>query len=189
MSDAVVSVLTRLPAARPRKGYRQVFVPALDRFPPVSRELMGVLPVCDINAVLMGALARRPVPRHLVAGIFTVDPFLDIREMVAALQQARLAEVANYPTVQLLDGAAGHGLAAVGYHARAEFMRLREFAARGFGTLAYVASPRAAEEALALGLTRLVVHPGLGPGMTRASHVRIATLAQDVRAELHLHRI
>lgn len=188
MAEAVVSVLTALPGARRRRGERQVFVPALDRFPAALRELMGVLPVCDINASLMAALAHRAMPRHLVAGLFAVDPFLDVRELATALRRAGLSEVANYPTVQLLDGATGDGLAAVGYHARAEFMRLKEFMAAGFEALAYVASPHAAEEALALGLTRIVVHPGLQPGMTRASLARITALAREAAAELLLHR-
>lgn len=169
---------------------RCIFVPALGRFPVETREMMGLLPVCDINEALLAALAQAPaeVPRHCVAGLFAADPFLDPGAMARALRRAGMAGVANYPTVQLIDGATGHGLAAVGYHARSEFVRLVEMKAGGFEVLAYVASAAAAEEALALGLDQLVLHPGLTPEtVARAGLGRIEALAEAAGARLFRH--
>lgn len=168
-------------------GERQIFVPALAGFPASLRELMGVLPVCDVNASLVAALTEGPAPRHLVAGLFAVDPFLDTREMAARLRRAGLSAVANYPTIQAFDGATGEGLSAVGYHARAELLRLTEFAALGFEALAYVASADAAEEALGLGLPCLVLHPGPGSALSEGVRKRIAAMASAAGAAVLQH--
>ncbi len=190
MADPSVTLFTRLPPPVPAATGRAVFVPAIDRFPPPLHELMGLLPVCDINGALIAALAAAPapLPSHVVAGLFAADPFLDTGELTAALRRAGLAAVANYPTVQLLDGATGQGLAAVGYHAGSEFVRLRELAAAGFEALAYVTSPQAAEEALACGLSTLVLHPGpAGGAQSRAGAARIRAIADRAGARMLRH--
>ena len=190
MADPSVTLFTRLPPPVPAAEDRALFVPALDRFPPPLRALMGLLPVCDINGALIAALAHAPapVPAHVVAGLFAADPFLDTGELTAVLRRSGLAAVANYPTLQLLDGATGQGLAAVGYHARSEFVRLQELAAAGFEALAYVTSPQAAEEALACGLSAIVLHPGpAGGAPPRAAATRIRAIADRAGARILRH--
>ncbi|BBK33516.1 phosphoenolpyruvate hydrolase-like protein [Stella humosa] len=189
MTDLTLTLCTRLPAPASAAGDRPLFVPALDRFPPRLRALMGLLPVCDINGGLLAALAgqRAPHPEPVVAGLFAADPFLDARELAAALRRAGILAVANYPTLQLLDGTTAEGLAAVGYHAQSEFARLQALAEDGFEALAYVTSVQAAEAAIACGLASLVIHPEQGGGPARAVAGRIAATAGRAGARILHH--
>lgn len=176
-----VAIRTRLPTAAPSGGGRLLFVPALDRFPPPLRELMGLLPVCDVNGELLAALTT-PVAAGLrsmvVAGVFAADPFLDVRELVRVLARAGVERVANYPTVQMLEGATAAELGAVGYHAGQEFARLQAIAAEGLQVAAYVTSAEAARAALDGGIRSLILRcPAAADGAFAASVLAQATAA------------
>ena len=169
-----------------------LFVPALARFPAAVRELMALLPVTDINGSLIRTLADAPgqAPGSTVAGLFAVDPFLDPGELRAALRRAGIGRVANYPTVQLFDGATAAGFEVVGYDVRAEFALLRSLADSGLDPVGYVTSPAIARIALDAGCRTLVVHPGLGPGSRlRGSSDQIAELAAESGAALYRHAL
>lgn len=168
----------------------RVFVPALARFPADLRELMALLPVVDINGGLLAALAEargEPAP-GAVAGLFAVDPFLVRTEMIAALRGAGLRGVANFPTLQLFDGATAAGFGIVGYDLEAELAVLTAFAQAGFEVLAYVTTPAAASQALAAGISSLAYHPGLPPaGDERAALIRIGQIVDEAGATLLRH--
>jgi predicted TIM-barrel enzyme len=137
-----------------------VAMPALAGFTPPQRELAAMLPVSDINGALMAgahAFAERGHDR-LCAGVLLVDPFLVIDDLVAALAAGGFARVANFPTVQLLDGEAGAGLAAVGYDLAAELRQLAVLAVHGLTPHVYVVDAEAARVALAAGFVDLVFH-------------------------------
>lgn len=152
--------LDGLPPAQ-RAG--RVFLPALAPFPVASWPLAGLLPVLDINGALTEALiAQRPF-RGLapVAGIFACDPFLRLADMAGTLRHAGITEVVNFPTVQCFEGDTAAALAAVGYRAEAEFRVLLQLLERGFSPIACATGRSAVDLALALGLRRILLHPGL----------------------------
>jgi predicted TIM-barrel enzyme len=145
-----------------RAGAAGVFVPALAGFPVAVRDLMALLPVVDINGALFEALPTTPAP---TVGLLLVDPFLNFTDAVRHLRRAGVITVANYPTVQLLDGEDGRALEAVGLGFDAERAALSRFAQAGFRTLGYAASATAAAGLVAVGVDQLVViaAPGLTP--------------------------
>lgn len=170
----------------------RVFLPALARFPAELRELMGLLPVVDINGGLLAALRAHSGEKagRTIAGLFATDPFLDRKEMAGALHGAGFARIANFPTVQLFDAGTAAGLAGVGYDLEAELAILQEFAVAGFETVAYVTTPAAAALALERGFMCLAFHPGLSPVRgERATLARIERLTEEAGAELLRHRI
>lgn len=139
-----------------------VLTPALARFAPGLRELAAMLPIVDINGTLVAEaprFARLATRMPLCAGVLMCDPFLVPGELLETLRTIGVRGVANYPTIQVLDGPAGVGLAAVGLHFSAELMRLAWFREAGMTAHAYVTDAAAARQALAAGVTDLVVHP------------------------------
>jgi hypothetical protein len=155
----------RLDALSPQRRARSVFLPALEPFPPESWPLVALLPVLDINGALRAALqARRPFrSAPPIAGLFACDPFLRLADMVAALRQAGITTVVNYPTVQLFEGETAAALAAVGYRAEAEFRLLQRLGEAGFATIACAVTRRGVDAALGAGHRRILLHPGLTP--------------------------
>lgn len=165
-----------------------VLVPGLARFAPHLREVCAMLPVTDINGALFesleAGLPTDPNPSDLrtadvAAGLFLTDPFLNIADAARRLAAAGLGTVANYPTVQVLDGPSAAGLASVGHSFVQECEGLSAFAARGFAIMGYAASRPAAQALLALGCTRLVL----------LSSAPVTEVAADCagRAELFRH--
>jgi predicted TIM-barrel enzyme len=161
---------------------RAVFVPALAPFVPRLWPLVGLLPILDFNGALLAALAARRPFRAAppVAAVFVCDPFLRVADLAAALKRAGIAAVVNHPSVQVFEGETAAALAAVGYRAEAEFRVLRQLAEAGLAPIAAAASRSAADAALALGLRRILLHPGLaasadpaGWWSALASHVAI----------------
>lgn len=143
----------------------RVWLPALLPFAPRFWRLAVNLPVLDVNGTLAAALAaRRPFRVAApVAGVFACDPFLRVRDLRAALGRAGIREVVNYPTVQLHDGESAATLAALGMRAEDEFRILLALAEGGLSPIACATSPGAAARALAMGLRRVLLHPGLAP--------------------------
>ncbi len=190
MGTTQISLTTEWQAS-PQDGGARVFVPALARFPPDLAELMALLPVCDINGELLATLASvgGTAPPDLVAGLFCADPFLDIGEMAPAMGRAGIGQVANYPTIQLIDGAAGTGFDLVGYNLDTELTVLARLKDEGFEPLAYVTSAAAAAATLDRGFRRLVHHPGMAPARgERAAAVRIEQLAAARGSEVLRHQ-
>ncbi len=143
-----------------------VVVPGLARFAPAEREVVALLPVLDINAGLAagaGAFASMADRADICAGLMAADPFLVVDELAAALRRAGFRAVANFPSVGLIDGEAGAGLAAVGRGFEAELRTLAAFRALGFGTHVYVTDGPSAAAAVARGHDSLVVHPAFRP--------------------------
>jgi predicted TIM-barrel enzyme len=190
MPTSSLAVVTRLSEAQGPC----LFAPALHRFEAAFRPLAGLLPIVDVNGALIEALSGRggrfPGAAEAIAGIFAADPFLDLEELALGLAGAGLSRAANYPTVQHIDGAAGEGLAAVGYDAAAEFAALAALEKRGFACFACVASLQGAELALGAGLKRLVFDPGPAgnacpprlPNLAREAGAAFAVVALEARA-------
>lgn len=139
-----------------------VFLPALATFAPAHWPLVGLLPVLDINGALLAALEAEERFRTAppIAGVFASDPFLRAADLAEALLAAGIAEVINYPTIQFFGSDTQAAFASVGYRAEAEFRLLVRLAEHGLAPIACVTSRAAADAALALGLRRLLLHPG-----------------------------
>ncbi len=147
------------PAARENS----VFLPALAPFPAALWPLIGLLPILDINATLAEQLAARRPFRTAppIAGLFACDPFLRLADIAATLHRAGIAAVVNFPTVQFFEAETAAALAAVGYRAEAEFRLLLRLQERGFSPIACATGRGTVDLALALGLRRILLHPGL----------------------------
>jgi predicted TIM-barrel enzyme len=157
-----------------------LYLPGLRGLEGPDLDLLAMLPVCDVNGGLLTALASRapwsPDDRAPVAGLFLLDPFLRPPDMAARLRAAGIRRIANYPTIQALDGETARALASVGFSAVQEFEALREFAALGFGVVGFAAGAAAARELAASGAGTVVLHPGPGAG-PREDEALAATVA------------
>ncbi len=158
-----------------------VFLPALAPFAAKDWPLVAVLPVLDINGTLASSLAARRAfgGSAPVAGIFASDPFLRVADLAVTLRAGGITEVVNYPTIQLFDGETAAALGSVGYRAESEFRLLLRLAEQGLSPIACAMSQDAAEQALRLGLRRVLLHQGLVAARRRewwaecAGHVAI----------------
>ena len=161
--QTVLRPVAELDGLRPAQQKRAVFLPALAPFPRHTWPLVALLPVLGINDALRQAIAARRPFRAAppIAGLFACDPFLRTSDMAAALHKAGIAQVVNWPTVQVFEGETAAALAAVGYRAEAEFRVLARMAEHGIAPIACATSPHAVDAALALGLWRILLHPGL----------------------------
>jgi len=145
-----------------------LYLPGLRGLEGGNLDLLAMLPVCDVNGDLARSLTSGnlwtvpgPVP---VAGLFMLDPFLRISEMVSALKAAGIQSVANYPTIQVLEGETARGLASVGLAPAQEFEVLRQFGRQGFSMVGFATGAAAARELAGAGARAVVLHPGHGAG-------------------------
>ncbi|HEV2559390.1 MAG TPA: phosphoenolpyruvate hydrolase family protein [Microvirga sp.] len=163
-----------------------LYLPALRGLEGGDLDLLAMLPVCDVN----GDLARQfafgapwPVPGPApVAGLFMLDPFLRLPDMATALRAAGIGAVANYPTIQVLEGETANGLASVGLSPAQEFEVLREFGRLGFAMVAFATGAAAARELAAAGARTVVLHPGPRPGPRE--NEAVATMSAWLKPEL-----
>lgn len=155
------------PAEPPESGLAEgdvLLAPFMAEIPPAHRELVGVLPVSDVNAAMLDVLRAGPPAlqgRRTIAGLMLVDPFLRLRDVTLALSSAGVAAVANYPTVQLIDGETARVFDSAGAGVAREIAVLASFREAGFETVAFAASLDSARAMLRHGPSRLVLHPGL----------------------------
>jgi predicted TIM-barrel enzyme len=163
-----------------------LYLPGLRGLEGGDLDLLAMLPVCDVNGDLArsltsGDLWTVPGPAP-VAGLFMLDPFLRISEMVSALKAAGIQRVANYPTIQVLEGETARGLASVGLAPAQEFEVLREFGRQGFSMVGFATGAAAARELAASGASTVVLHPGAGAG--RGDREAVATMSVWLKPEL-----
>jgi predicted TIM-barrel enzyme len=162
-----------------------LFLPALAGLEGPALDLLAMMPVCDVNGALAAALDAGPpwapgAPAP-VAGLFLLDPFIRIPEMAERLRRAGVRRVANYPTIQALDGETARAMASVGFTPAHEFEALAELRASGFEIVGFAYGAAAARELAALGATTVVLHPGPAGGDPRET---LAPLAAWLKPEL-----
>lgn len=163
-----------------------LYLPALRGLEEGDLDLLAMLPVCDVNGDLARSLASGnlwavpgPAP---VAGLFMLDPFLRIADMASALKAAGIQRVANYPTIQVLEGETARGLASVGLGPAQEFEILREFGRRGLAMVGFATGAAAARELAAAGASTVVLHPG--PSAGRGDREAVAAMSAWLKPEL-----
>ncbi|MDP4026459.1 phosphoenolpyruvate hydrolase family protein [Methylobacterium sp. NEAU 140] len=145
-----------------------LFLPALAGTPDAILDLLALLPVCDVNGALTACLAGKgigsgPAP---VAAVFCTDPFLRVSDMAETLRAAGLRRVANYPSVQAIDGEPGRTIAAVGYGPDEEIATLVRLREAGLEPLGCAASAAFAARLDAAGIAPILAVPALGSGVT-----------------------
>ncbi|WP_167858451.1 phosphoenolpyruvate hydrolase family protein [Methylobacterium nonmethylotrophicum] len=161
-----LTLRTTLAGLGPAERARTLFVPALAGAPEALFDLLALLPVCDVNGALTaclaaGALGEGPAP---VAGLFCVDPFLRVPDLAEALLAAGLRRVANYPSIQAIDGETGRTIAAVGYGPQEEIATLVRLREAGLAPVGCAASAAFAAELAAAGIAPVLAIPALGSG-------------------------
>jgi hypothetical protein len=152
-------VLARQPAVTPRGGF--ILAPLLAGFAAPHRELVGLLPVMDVNSAMFDALRQCPPAVGAIAGLMLADPFLRVRDAELELGRAGVTRVANYPTVQLIDGETARAFDSAEVGVGREVQMLSAFREAGFQTIGFATTLQTAQAILRQGAMTLVLHPGL----------------------------
>jgi len=153
-----------------------------------GRDLLALLPVLDVNAQAFTALRALPVGagQDAIAALFCADPFLRMHDAVQTLKAAGISRVTNFPTIQIIDGAAAHGFESAGLGMRREAEILGEFVRAGFAVTGFAASAESAALLARQGVGALVLHPGPASADWRARAAAGREVAQALRSLRHL---
>ena len=167
-------------------GEASIFAPWFAGLPEAQRDLLSLLPVVDVNGAVISALeggARAGAQARVFAALLCADPFLRVRDASKLLRAAGIAGVANFPTIQVIDGAAARGFdsADLGFQREAEV--LGRFAAEGLEVLGFATSAENGLQLIRHGASALVVHPGPASTDWRARAIA-ARGAEGTLAEL-----
>lgn len=144
-------------------GGPMILAPWLSALPPAQADLLSLLPVLDINGAVFDALEGvQPAPAAppVIAALFCADPFLRVRDAAALLRAAGITGVANFPTIQVIDGTAARGFDSADLGAAREGEVLARLAAQGLTVTGFVLSAETGLRLLDQGASALVVHPG-----------------------------
>lgn len=167
----------------------QIFAPWLAHLPAAQRDLLALLPVLDVNGAVFNALqdtqpeARAGLARpDVVAALLCVDPFLRVRDVVSLLRSAGIAGVANFPTIQIIDGVAARGFDSADLGLRREAQMLARFAEEGLSVTGFCTNAENGQRMLEHGASVLVVHPGLPSADWRARTIAARNAADTLRA-------
>ncbi|MCC5969736.1 MAG: phosphoenolpyruvate hydrolase family protein [Pararhodobacter sp.] len=183
----------------------QIVAPWLAGLEPAQRDLLSLLPVLDVNGAVFSALQEISEERERatvnaavqpgsVAALFCADPFLRVRDAAALLRAAGIEGVANFPTIQVIDGVAARGFdsADLGTHREAEV--LANFAREGLDVTGFATSAQNGRLLLDHGATSLVVHPGPASKdwrartiAARAAEATLTALRADCTVPLRLY--
>lgn len=141
-----------------------LYAPWAEALSPLSVDLLALLPIVGINDAFE-AHPHEPSARqgmaNAVACMMAADPFIHVPHIARRLRSAGIGAVANFPTVQLMDGETGRALDAGRCGIKREFEFLGEMANSGFSITTFVATHGDIRHAAALRSDRIVVHPGI----------------------------
>ncbi len=187
-----LSISMALPAPEPvRESHSaQIFAPWLAQIPAAQRDLLALLPVLDVNGAVFNALKGahsdpQPLARPgISAALLCVDPFLRVRDVVALLASAGIGGVANFPTIQIIDGVAARGFDSADLGLRREAQMLARFAEQGLSVTGFCTTAENGQRMLDHGASVVVVHPGLPSADWRARTIA----ARDAADTLHALR-
>lgn len=147
----------------------RIFAPWLAGLPAARRDLLALLPVLDVNGAFSAALgdtapdgetAPRSAHAGMIAALLCVDPFLRVRDITALLGANNISGVANFPTIQIIDGVAALGFDSADLGVRREAQILARFADEGLAVTGFATSADNGLRLLDHGASALVVHPG-----------------------------
>lgn len=152
-------IVARSPETPLANGF--LLAPCIAGFVPSHRDIASLLPIADVNAAILDELKSRTVAEGGIAGFLLADPFLRPRDAQLALNDAGVRRIANYPTVQLIDGETARAFESAKAGAAREIEMLGSFRSAGFETVAFATDLPTAQSALEHGASVLVLHPGL----------------------------
>lgn len=186
-----------LEAARPYPGPEWILAPWLAGLPVPGRDLLALLPVLDVNALgfaafralSAGAGAEAGAAQGAIAALFCADPFLRVRDGVQILRAAGISRVTNFPTIQIIDGAAAHGFESAGLGMRREAEVLGEFVRAGFAVTGFATSAESGALLARQGVGALVLHPGPASADWRMRTAAGRDAAQALRSLRHLSEL
>lgn len=186
---------------QPRLGGESVqgfiLAPWLSALPAQGRDVLALLPVLDVNGLGFAGLQRFDAEPsgadgwqpHAIASIFCADPFLRVRDAVQILRATGITRVTNFPTIQIVDGAAARGFDSAGLGAQREVEILGQFSAAGFDVTGFAESEDVAIALAQQGAAALVLHPGPSsdhPGSRSAAARTVARKLSTLRSETDL---
>ena len=155
---------------------RCFLLPAMAGFSPEIVDLLGCLPIADVNAQLVDCLAttdwqtpasdvqnssnKLEASPTVFACVFAADPFYDSAQLIDDLRAANISGIANLPSLGILEGRFAQVMSASGFDFQRELQCL-EFAKRkGLLTAAFVWNEQQGNAGLQAHADQLVVHPG-----------------------------
>ncbi|MFN4099238.1 MAG: phosphoenolpyruvate hydrolase family protein [Pararhodobacter sp.] len=165
-----------------------ILAPWLAALPPSGRDLLALLPVTDVNAAGfhgLRALAGH-APSEAIGAIFCADPFLRMHDAVQILKAAGIRRVTNFPTIQIVDGAAARGFDSAGLGLKREAEILGLFVREGFEATGFATSAESGAMLAREGVSSLVLHPGPAAADWRARAAAGHRMAQALRSLRHL---
>ena len=172
-----------------RLGETYISAPWLRSLPVGNPDLLSLLPVIDLNAAAMRSLEppTRGIDRSGVfAGLAMVDPFLRPRDAIDRLRRAGISGVANFPTMQIVDGETARAFEGADARTTREVQVLEAFLAEGFRTIAFACGPDAARLIAQTRPTMMVLHPGVALSDWRqraASALAVQRMIEPCRIE------
>jgi predicted TIM-barrel enzyme len=147
----------------------------MEGLPPKMVDLLGCLPIANVNAQLVEYLATlgsqgretealRDEPGEAVptvfACVFAADPLYEPSHLIDDLRAAKIYGIANFPSLGVLEGRFAEVMSASGFDFQRELHCL-EFAKRqGLRTAAVVWSEEQGRAGLQAHPDQIVVHPG-----------------------------
>jgi len=129
---------------------------------PETVDLLGCLPIANVNSQLVDYLASQEQRRHTIefACVFAADPFYDPGQMIDDLGAANISGIANLPSLGILDGRFAEVMSASGFDFQRELQCL-EFAKRnGLRTSAFIWNEQQGTASLQARVDQVIVHPG-----------------------------
>ena len=115
-----------------------------------------------------------------------VDPFLRPRDAIDRLRRAGISGVANFPTMQIVDGETARAFEGADARTTREVQVLEAFLAEGFRTIAFACGPDAARLIAQTCPTMMVLHPGVALSDWRqraASALAVQRMIEHCRLE------
>jgi predicted TIM-barrel enzyme len=147
---------------------------------PETLDLLGCLPITNVNAKLVDYLAAQQRQPDTVefACVFAADPFYDPAQLIDDLCAANISGVANLPSLGILGDRFAEVMSASGFDFQRELQCL-EFAKRhGLRASAFIWNEQQGTASLQARVDQVIVHPG---GFLRRAPARkaaaIATVA------------
>lgn len=170
-------------------GADYIAAPWLRVLPAGNADLLSLLPVANLNAAATRWLNPPAAGAHR-SGVFAAmalsDPFLRAKDIVAVLRRAGVAGIANFPTMQIVDGDTARAFDSAGVRTGREIEMLEAFAAEGFRTIGFACGAEGAREMARIRPTMMVLHPGVALADWRqraAAALSLQRLVGHIRAE------
>jgi predicted TIM-barrel enzyme len=158
----ILSVVTEWPSAR---AGATLLAPVMRDLPVGQASVLALRPTRNANGDLFAAMAAGgDAPAGTCAGYFAVDPFVRFVDLMRHLDHAGIREVANWPSVGMLDDFFQQELTVknMGYDREIDF--IGRAAEAGLTTTATVFTLEQAVRMVEAGASRLLLHPPLWSG-------------------------